>query len=107
MLRGPGVRRPLPGCGEIKILYEETIGVLTLLSEDLGKSVEEVVGLLHRMRDEARGVPHNVMGSLEAQRVEEVFKALGRMTWESFVQNRLPEDLKGSLGGVEGPGGGV
>lgn len=68
MLRGPGVRRPLPGCGEIQILYEETVGVLTLLSEDLGKSVEEVVGLLHRMRDEARGVPHNVMGSLEAQR---------------------------------------
>ncbi|BCP97910.1 hypothetical protein TthHB5008_10100 [Thermus thermophilus] len=70
--------------------------------------MEEVVGLLHRMRDEARGkVPHNVMGSLEAQRVEEVFKALGRMTWESFVQHRLPEDLEGSLGGVEGPGGGV
>jgi len=69
----------------------------------LGKSVEEVVGLLHRMRDEARGkVPRNVSGSPEARRVEEVFKALGRMTWESFVRARLPllnlpEDLKAAL----------
>nr|WP_052037864.1 ParB/RepB/Spo0J family partition protein [Thermus sp. NMX2.A1] len=83
--------------------YEETIGVLALLSEDLGRSVEEVVALLHRMRDEARRkVPHNVMGNPEAQRVMEIFKALGRMTWESFVQNRLPllglpEDLRAAL----------
>jgi hypothetical protein len=62
-----------------------------LLSEDLGKTREEVVGLLHRMRNEKGGkATHNVMGSPEARRVEEVFKALGRMTWESFVQNRLP-----------------
>jgi len=83
--------------------YEETLGVLDLLSEDLGKTREEVVGLLHRMRDEARGkVPHNVMGNPEAQRVMEIFKALGRMTWESFVQHRLPllglpEDLRAAL----------
>ena len=83
--------------------YEETLGVLALLSEDLGKPVEEVVGLLRRMRKEKRGeAGHNVMASPEAQRVEEVFQALGRMTWESFVQNRLPllnlpEDLKAAL----------
>jgi ParB family chromosome partitioning protein len=83
--------------------YEETLGVLELLSEELGKTREEVVTLLHRMRDEARGkVPHNVMGNPEAQRVMEIFKALGRMTWESFVQNRLPllglpEDLRAAL----------
>ncbi|MEZ0348099.1 MAG: ParB/RepB/Spo0J family partition protein [Thermus sp.] len=83
--------------------YEETVGVLALLSEDLGKPVEEVVGLLRRMRKEKRGeAGHNVMASPEAQRVEEVFQALGRMTWESFVQNRLPllnlpEDLKAAL----------
>lgn len=65
--------------------------------------MEEVVALLHRMRDEARGkVPRNVTGNSEARRVEEVFKALGRMTWESFVRNRLPllrlpEDLKEAL----------
>jgi ParB family chromosome partitioning protein len=83
--------------------YEETLGVLELLSEDLGKTREEVVGLLRRMRKEKRGeAGHNVMASPEAQRVEEVFRALGRMTWESFVQNRLPllglpEDLRAAL----------
>lgn len=71
--------------------YEETVGVLELLSEDLAKSRAEVVSLLRRMRKERRGeAGHNVMASPEAQRVEETFKALGRMTWESFVQNRLP-----------------
>ena len=83
--------------------YEETLGVLELLSEDLGKPREEVVSLLERMRKEKRGVAaHNVMGTPEARRVEEVFQALGRMGWESFVQNRLPllslpEDLKEAL----------
>jgi ParB family chromosome partitioning protein len=83
--------------------YEETLGVLELLSEELGRTREEVVGLLRRMRKEKRGeAGHNVMASPEAQRVEEVFKALGRMTWESFVQNRLPllglpEDLRAAL----------
>jgi ParB family chromosome partitioning protein len=83
--------------------YEETLGVLELLSEDLGKTREEVVALLHRMRDEARGkVPQNVLGNPEARRVEEVFRTLGRMTWESFVQARLPllglpEDLRAAL----------
>jgi ParB family chromosome partitioning protein len=83
--------------------YEETLGVLDLLSEDLGKTREEVVSLLERMRKEKRGVAaHNVMGTPEAKRVEEVFRALGRMSWESFVQNRLPllglpEDLRAAL----------
>jgi ParB family chromosome partitioning protein len=83
--------------------YEETLGVLELLSEELGKTREEVVALLHRMRDEARGkVPRNVAGNSEAQKVEAVFKALGRMTWESFVRHRLPllglpEDLRAAL----------
>jgi ParB family chromosome partitioning protein len=83
--------------------YEETLGVLDLLSEELGKTREEVVALLHRMRDEARGrVPRNVSGSPEARKVEEVFRALARMTWESFVRTRLPllglpEDLRAAL----------
>jgi ParB family chromosome partitioning protein len=83
--------------------YEETLGVLELLSEELGKTREEVVGLLRRMRKEKRGeAGQNVLASPEAQRVEEVFKALGRMTWESFVQARLPllglpEDLRAAL----------
>jgi ParB family chromosome partitioning protein len=83
--------------------YEETLGVLELLSEELGKAREEVVALLHRMQNERRGkATQNVLGSPEAQRVEEVFRALGRMTWESFVQARLPllglpEDLRTAL----------
>ena len=83
--------------------YEETLGVLELLSEDLGKTREEVVSLLHRMWNERRGKStRNVAGSPEAQRVEEVFQALGRMGWESFVRHRLPllglpEDLKEAL----------
>jgi ParB family chromosome partitioning protein len=83
--------------------YEETLGVLDLLSEELGKTREEVVSLLHRMWNERGGkATRNVTGSPEAQRVEEVFGALGRMTWESFVRNRLPllglpEDLREAL----------
>ncbi|MEZ0322104.1 MAG: ParB/RepB/Spo0J family partition protein [Thermus sp.] len=83
--------------------YEETLGVLDLLSLELGKGREEVVSLLHRMRNEKGGkATHNVMGSPEAGRVEELFRVLGRMSWESFVQNRLPlltlpEDLKAAL----------
>jgi ParB family chromosome partitioning protein len=83
--------------------YEETLGVLELLSEELGKTREEVVSLLERMRKEKRGVAaHNVVGTPEAKRVEEVFRVLGRMSWESFVQHRLPllglpEDLRAAL----------
>ncbi len=87
--------------------YEETVGVLALLSEDLGRPVEEVVALLHRMRDEARGrVPQNVLGSPEARRVEEVFRALGRVGWESFVQAPPPPPPppRGPEGGPRGRG---
>lgn len=71
--------------------YEETLGVLDLLALELGRSREEVVSLLHRMRDEVRGrVPRNVTGNSEGQKVEEVFRTLGRMDWQSFVRNRLP-----------------
>nr|WP_233493264.1 ParB/RepB/Spo0J family partition protein [Meiothermus sp. Pnk-1] len=71
--------------------YEETLGILSLLEMRLNKGREEVIGLLHRMRNEAKGrVTHNVMGNSEARVVEETFQALGRLTWESFVQNRLP-----------------
>ena len=83
--------------------YEETLGVLDLLSLELGRSREEVVSLLYRMRNEAKGkVTQNALGNPEAERVEKLFQALGRLTWESFVQTRLPlltlsEDLKEAL----------
>lgn len=83
--------------------YEETLGILSLLEMRLNKGREEVIGLLHRMRNEAKGrVTHNVMGNSEARVVEETFQTLGRLTWESFVQNRLPllnlpQDLQSAL----------
>jgi ParB family transcriptional regulator, chromosome partitioning protein len=59
--------------------YEETLGVLELLSEELGKTREEVVGLLHRMYNEKRGkATRSVVGNFEGQRVEGIFKALGQ-----------------------------
>jgi len=82
--------------------YEETLGVLELLSEELGKTREEVVGLLRQMKNAKEGRIRDNVVPKDAQRIEEIFKALGRMTWESFVQHRLPllglpEDLRAAL----------
>ena len=82
--------------------YEETLGVLELLSEGLGKTREEVVGLLRQMKNAKEGRIRDNVVPKDAQRIEEIFKALGRMTWESFVQHRLPllglpEDLRAAL----------
>jgi ParB family transcriptional regulator, chromosome partitioning protein len=70
---------------------EETEGVLQLLSLKLQMPAIDVPKLLYRMQHEAKGnVAHNVMGSDEDKAVQSVFAALGTMTWESFVNNRLP-----------------
>lgn len=70
---------------------EETEGVLQLLALKLEMSVDEIPKLLYRMQHEAKGkVAHNVMGSSENEAVQAVFASLGTMTWESFVNNRLP-----------------
>ena len=70
---------------------EETEGVLQLLALKLKMSVDETPKLLYRMQHEAKGkVAHNVMGSSEDEAIQAVFASLGTMTWESFVNNRLP-----------------
>ncbi|MBD3887680.1 ParB/RepB/Spo0J family partition protein [Phormidium tenue FACHB-886] len=70
---------------------EETEGVLQLLSLKLQMPTSDVPKLLYRMQHEAKGnVAHNVMGSDEDKVVQSIFAALGTMTWESFVNNRLP-----------------
>lgn len=70
---------------------EETEGVLQLLAIKLKMTVSEVPRLLYRMQHEAKGkVAHNVMGSSENEAVQAVFAALATMSWESFVNNRLP-----------------
>ena len=70
---------------------EETEGFLQLLALKLEMSVDEIPKLLYRMQHQAKGkVAHNVMGSSENEAVQAVFASLGTMTWESFVNNRLP-----------------
>jgi len=78
---------------------EETEGILELLALRLEKTVEEVISFLRRMENEAGGkATNNVIGSEESTAVVNVFTSLGRMSWESFVKNRLailnlPKDI--------------
>nr|WP_199331158.1 ParB/RepB/Spo0J family partition protein [Calothrix sp. FACHB-1219] len=70
---------------------EETEGILELLALRLELSVDETVKLLQKMDNEAKGkITRNVTGNSQTLLVEEVFIALGRMKWDSFVRNRLP-----------------
>lgn len=70
---------------------EETEGILQLLALKLKMAIGEVPKLLYRMQHETKGnVAHNVMGSSENEAVQAVFASLGTMSWESFVNNRLP-----------------
>ncbi len=74
---------------------EETEGILALLSKGLDKSPEEVVSLLYAMSNRkklsaSRAATHKGMGNREEETVVAVFESLGKMTWESFVKNRLP-----------------
>jgi ParB family chromosome partitioning protein len=70
---------------------EETEGILELLSIELNQEVPEVISLLHRMQNEAKGkVTQNVLGKETIQSVETVFTSLGTIGWQSFVTSRLP-----------------
>ncbi|NJO59373.1 MAG: ParB/RepB/Spo0J family partition protein [Richelia sp. RM2_1_2] len=82
---------------------EETEGILELLALRLKMDSKEVIKLLQNKEKEQRDNPsHNVMGSEEEKAeteeevekeievVEEVFAATSRMSWKSFVKNRLP-----------------
>lgn len=70
---------------------EETEGILELLSLRLGEKKEEVVKLLQRLEHEVKGkVARNVTGSENHNIIEEVFNSTGRMSWKSFLRNRLP-----------------
>lgn len=71
--------------------YEETIGILELLAEELDIDQEIVVKLLYDMNNESKGNSnHNVMVSDEGRIIQDVFLRLGKITWQSFVANRLP-----------------
>jgi ParB family transcriptional regulator, chromosome partitioning protein len=68
---------------------EETEGILQLLELNLAMPIEQVISMLYRMQNDAHRATHNVMGHPEAKQVLSVFREVG-MSWESFVNNRLP-----------------
>jgi ParB family transcriptional regulator, chromosome partitioning protein len=63
---------------------EETEGILELLQLKLNQERDYVLSLLYKMNKK----DDNVIIS-KAEIVEKTFKDLGRLTWESFVINRL------------------
>ncbi|WP_138504473.1 ParB/RepB/Spo0J family partition protein [Nostoc sp. PA-18-2419] len=76
---------------------EETEGILELLVLRLEMALHEVISHLNRMRNvcdrykqENSELRHNVMSQPQTKIIEELFASLGRMSWESFVKNRLP-----------------
>jgi ParB family transcriptional regulator, chromosome partitioning protein len=70
---------------------EETEGILELLSIQLERSLPEVISLLYRMQNLAKGnVNQNVLGSNETLIAQDVFDSLGTISWSSFVSSRLP-----------------
>ncbi len=71
--------------------YEETISILELITQELDIDPDMVVKLLYDMNNEAKGNSnHNVMVSDGGRVIQDVFSQLGKVTWQSFVSNRLP-----------------
>jgi ParB family chromosome partitioning protein len=71
-------------------------GILELLVLRLDMTEDEVISHLNRMRnvcdryEENSELRHNVMSQPQTKIIEELFASLGRMSWQSFVKNRLP-----------------
>ncbi len=71
--------------------FEETMGILDLIKSELEVESHTVVSLLYQMNNEAKGNSnHNVMVSESAQVIQKIFSQLGKISWQSFVANRLP-----------------
>ncbi|MGL5834675.1 MAG: ParB/RepB/Spo0J family partition protein [Waterburya sp.] len=71
--------------------FEESIGILQLLSIETELPLDEVVLLLYRMQNESKGkVTQNVLGNEITQKIIALFNSLGKLSWESFVSSRLP-----------------
>ncbi len=70
---------------------EELDNMLRLLEIQLGQSTDDVISLLYRMNNAAKGTTNqNVLVSPEAELVKQIFNSFGRITWQSFVATRLP-----------------
>ncbi|MCC5668536.1 ParB/RepB/Spo0J family partition protein [Nostoc sp. CHAB 5784] len=71
--------------------FEETIGILDFISSELEVESNTAVSLLYQMNNETKGNSnHNVMVSEEALVIQTIFLQIGKISWESFVSNRLP-----------------
>lgn len=70
--------------------FEETEGVLMLISSELDIQFEEVSAYLHSLQHQLKNASNNVIGSEEFESIERIFSTVGKMTWESFINNRLP-----------------
>lgn len=69
--------------------YEETESILRLMSLKLEIPLNDVPSLLYSMQQQRKGKStHNVMGKDKFELIETLLKGL--MTFESFVNNRLP-----------------
>lgn len=70
---------------------EELDNTLRMIEIHLGCDTEEVVSLLYRMNNAAKGTTNqNVLVSEEAEVVKQIFDSFSRITWQSFVSTRLP-----------------
>ena len=70
---------------------EETEGMLELLSSELGKSRKELISLFVQAGHPSRnGAGKNVFPTNEWEKVEGLFKSIGRLTPDSFRTSRLP-----------------
>ena len=81
---------------------EETEGILGLLANRLDCSIQEAERLLYRMQNQTLRDNDNVIIQPESEVVAQLFQDLGKMSWESFISNRLPllklpEEILGSL----------
>lgn len=71
--------------------FEETEGILELLAIKLEMPTDSVVSLLYKMANEEKGNSNqNVLVSSKYQIIQNLFNALGRLSWQSFVSSRLP-----------------
>lgn len=69
---------------------EELDHILHFLSRALDLTIDQVPPLLNRMSNAAKGnVDPAFLESEPAQTVQQVFAALGQMSWKTFVQSRL------------------
>lgn len=70
---------------------EEVDNILSILCNRLQIEQDELISLLYRMDNEAKGkTTQNVLGNPEAKIIEAFFVARGQLTWRSFVATRLP-----------------